>query len=311
MTASETVTSTSETVIQKSILRRIKKLLDHAEHRNADPNEAAIAAAQAAALMARHRLDRAIVEAEGGPTPREPVGEEVGFALPTTKIQRWMDVVICAVTSANDCKYHFWWNTDFSAGRRRRARLVTKFVGRPTDRQAAKLLVEFVVAEIERLARAALARRSAAPCCAEPDVVDNYCCNCGDRGASRREAPRTYGNNFRLGAAETVSRRLREAAKARASGLVEASTDEGGAERAAPAPAAVSAALVLISRDRAEVDVYYKDLSKRLGLRSIGQSKATYSREGREAGRRAGEGIHLGQRLDQPSSPRRIGGVLS
>lgn len=281
---SETVTSANGDAVQKSILRRIKKLLDHAEHQNADPNEAAVAAAQAASLMARYRLDRAIVEAEGGCAQREPIAEEVGFALPTSKIQRWVNLVIYAITNASDCKYHWWWDTLYVAGKRTRARLVAKFIGRATDRQAAKMLVEFVVAEIDRLAKKALA-------------------------SGRVEAPRTFGNNFRLGAAETVSRRLREAAEARAKGVVEASTDEFGAERTAPPSEVVSAALVLVRRDRAEVDVYYKDLSKRLGLRNIGESKAAYSREAREAGRKAGEGIHLGERLNANSGQRALVGA--
>lgn len=290
-------TSTTNDAVDKSILRRIKKLLDHAEHANANPHEAATAAAKAASLMTRYRIDRALVEATGGERQVEPIEVETVFVLPTKTIPGWFSVLNRAIEEVNNCKWFFDYERVLVVGKGKYFRSV-KAVGRVTDRQVVKMLLEFVTREIDRLALVALAERVCSCGVRGADDFGN-CAACGERC----ESPRTFGNNFRLGAAETVGGRLRESARKTRTESVDADDDQ------APNAVVVSQALVLIDRDRQEVDLYYKDISKSLRLRKLSGSASRFSHAGREAGREAGKRIHLGPRLGQSgAAPRALGG---
>ena len=283
--------------VSKSVLRRIKKLLDRAEQDDKSPEEAAIAATEAARLMAKYRLDRAMVEAATGERQSEPIGTETVFVLPTKTLPGWIFRLARSVAECNHCKHFFSKEFVVVDGTRKYCRVV-RAIGRTTDLQAVKLLLEFVGREIERLAQCALAARACA--CGERRVVRQTCAGCGDE----RESPRTYGTNFRIGAAETVGARLRALAKATDRGSVDESDDRpGGGE----APG-VGQALVLIRRDREEVDLYYRDVSDKLGFKSISHRLSRHSNEGRAAGREAGKRIHLGPQLGQGSASRALGG---
>lgn len=288
--------------VDKSILRRIKKMLDRAEHANANPNEAAIAAKQAASLMAKYRLDRAIVEAEGGVQQSEPIDVEIVFELPTTSIPSWFCALARAVADVNNCKYFF--DRGKASGKRKAFRII-RAVGRTTDRQAVKILLEFVTREIDRLAALALSDRSC-ECGAKAVDARGRCQNCG----ASREAPKVFGNNFRLGCVDTIGERLRETTEQNRAGVID-EVDDGDVD-AQPVreadPIVVSKALILINRDRKEVDVYYKDLSEREGLKSLSRSSFRTSHTGREAGREAGKRIHLGAQINSAgSNPRALG----
>lgn len=287
---------TMDNAVNKSILRRIQKMLARAEHENANEHEAANAAAQAAALMARYNLTRAIVEAQGGERQVEPIDVEVVFTLPTKTLSSWFSVLARAVVSANNCK-HFYDRIIDRSGPKPKYRMVVKAVGRETDRQAIKMLLEFVAREIERLSDLALAKRSC-DCGAKAVTRKGSCLNCG----LWREASKVFGNNFRFGCAEVIGERLREIVKNKNRGVIdEIENDDGDAKSASEvSPADLSQALVLLNRDREEVDLYYKDLSKREGLKTMASSSFRTSNTGRAAGREAGKNIHLGGQL--PSS---------
>lgn len=281
--------------VSKSILRRIKKLLDRAEQDDKSPKEAAIAATEAARLMTKYRLDRAMVEAVTGERRSEPIGMETVFALPTKTLPGWIFRLARAVAECNHCKHFFSHEFIVVDGKRKYCRVV-RAIGRATDLQAVKLLLEFVGREIERLAQCALAERVCS--CGERKVLRQTCAGCG----CDRESPRTYGTNFRIGAAETIGERLRALAKASDRGVF----DENGGKSAEGEPpggeAAVSQAIVLIRRDREEVDLYYRNVSKKLTFKSISHRLSRHSTEGREAGREAGRRVHLGPQLRQGAS---------
>lgn len=287
-------------VVDRSILRRIKKLLDRADRhdRHRTPEETAIAATEAARLMAKYRIDRAMVEAATGNRQSEPIGIETVFVLPTKTIPGWLHKLARPVAECNHCKPFFSYEIAVVGGRNKRVRCV-KAIGRATDQQAIKFMLEFLSHEIERLASAALASR-ACPCGERAVDAAGDCSNCG----RNRESPRTYGANFRIGAAETIGGRFRERARASERGEM----GEAG-DKVCPPTAAVTQALVLVRRDRAEVDLYYRDVSEKLGLRGISHRTSRYSNEGREAGREAGKRIHLGPRLGSVcATPRALGG---
>jgi hypothetical protein len=277
-TINTTVSVGSAEQVDKWILRKIKKLLTHAEHNNADPNEAAVAAAQANRLMERYRLNRAIVEAQtGDESKKEPVGEEVIYHLRTKTIQNWIGYLATAISKSSNCK--FYWDRKTDAAWVTRPCIVA--IGRQTDRMAFKMLLEFVVTEIDRLATLATKSR-----------------------ASGRHGSKTFANNFRLGAVETISRRLREMEEQKVTPFT-AEEQEGasGSDKPAtpPTEATMSQALVILQKDREEVDLYYKDLSTKLHLRTRAVSQINWSGEGRRAGREAGNNIHLGGRLNESS----------
>lgn len=131
-------------------------------------------------------------------------------------------------------------------------------IGRASDVQTVRYLFAWMVREIERLA--------ARDC----------------RGTSR-----TYWNNYRLGAVETVARRLRESA-AQTIETVKAEAQASGDERAI---VLVQKSAALMVQRAVEVEQWAK---QNMRLRAGSSSRSNYHCGAREAGRRAGNEVRIG-----------------
>lgn len=145
-------------------------------------------------------------------------------------------------------------------------------VGRASDVNTVRYIFTWLTREIERLA-------------------SRDCQGCG----------RTYWNNYRIGAAETVANRLREQSKQ----TVTAVKHEAEAVSSL-ALVKVEKALAERAQELAEVEKWAKD---KLHLRSRGGSRSNWNQSAREAGRAAGREVSL-----RPSAGRiapNFGGLIN
>jgi hypothetical protein len=137
-------------------------------------------------------------------------------------------------------------------------------VGRPSDANTVRYLFSYLVREIDRL--------------------------CEAEASLRGNPGRTWRNNFRHGAVEAIDRRLREANReARSAARKEAS--DGDTLGTGAALVRVDSAIAKIDQRLREVEDY---AARSLKLRAGKASSSRYNPEGREAGRRAGSQIDLG-----------------
>lgn len=144
-----------------------------------------------------------------------------------------------------------------------------QMIGRASDTQTVRYLYQWLTREIDRL--------------------------CARDGAGMGK---TWRNNFRLGAVDAVTRRLREEKETtREEAKAEAFARDGEAGLAR-----VGAAIVRVS-DRAEVDAYASTLK----LRGGSARSSTYDGGAREAGARAGGSIGLNNRGAMGAGARRMG----
>jgi len=166
----------------QAVIDKIIKLLALAEGEGANPNEAAVAAARAAELLERHKLDRADIEASSQ-EPDEDVTD--GGELPGvggTRIPKWCGLLASSIAAANGCKLLYW---------SRQHRVTKKWgryiviIGRPSDVAVVKYIHTYVAREIDRLRAEAK-----------------------DRGEIYGDL---QSNNFRCGAVDAVRMKLNEA----------------------------------------------------------------------------------------------------
>jgi hypothetical protein len=159
-------------VTDAKVIDRVLKLLRLAESSNV--HEAAVAAARAQALMERHRIDAAVLEAGEGPNARDPVRDEPDAPLESgTRLPRWRLMLATTLAELGGCRAYLRHQGD---GRR----LV--LVGTRDDAAAVRTLHVHLVAELDRLTRTL------------------------GRGRGRR-----WCTGFRLGAVTTLCERLRAA----------------------------------------------------------------------------------------------------
>lgn len=236
------------------VLDRVRKLLALSAN-TTNEHEASLAAARAAALMARHEIHeaelRALDEAAVVRTP-EPI-DNLRATGDRGKRVAWHLALAWGVSRRLHCHYYTRAGAIF-------------FFGRLTAIQTASYLLAYLTGEVERLARQADLRGKA------------------EHGA------------FKLGCAQRVAQRLiatprvvRESPR----DLATDATDEvpfDEAPEAGPAPSA--GALVLIQRDREEVDAAWQAKVKGWGAgRRVGRvsNHGAYAR-----GKAAGDSANLG-----------------
>lgn len=128
-------------------------------------------------------------------------------------------------------------------------------IGRPSDVQTVRYLYSWMVREVERLA-------------------GRDCAGCG----------RTYFNNYRLGAVETICNRLYAAATQTVADVKK----EAVGERALMV---VTQSLAVIERHKQEVEDYGTNVLK---LRRGSSGRTNYHSGAREAGRKAGHEVSIG-----------------
>ena len=159
----------SETDTQEKALRKARALLRLATSSN--PEEAAAAAAKAAEIIDRYRLNIAAMQDEGTAAPsEEPIDDFSRDPLNAkdAKLDRWKLHLAQCLAELNQCFLYV------TAGK-------IALVGTASDVATVRFFYGHLETELERLAA-------------------RHCRGCG----------RIYWNNFRLGAAETVISRLKQ-----------------------------------------------------------------------------------------------------
>ncbi|EED31280.1 conserved hypothetical protein [gamma proteobacterium NOR5-3] len=160
--------------VDKKLIERVRRLLAMAAD-VASPHEAAIAARRAAVLMAEYNLDHASIMLHDGIEDRiteQRVDREFGRA------PRWYSLLSVPVAKLYDCESRDQFNAET-------LRYYTEFVGVDNDVLVATYVHDYLVSEIERLAKRYRA----------------------STGSDRRAM-----NDFRLGASVEITRMLKDMA---------------------------------------------------------------------------------------------------
>ncbi len=232
------------------LIDRIAKLLALANNNNS-VEEAALAASRAQALMLEHEIDQATVELSDEPPELEDVVMD-SIKLGKTRVS-WKADLWYGIAEGNGCQ-----GVTGPGGRGRLAKLYA--FGRQSNVETCRYMYQWLVKEVDRLAKQALAER-----------------DCPDMGANRR-----YANSFRAGAAQVIARRLEDA---RAATFRQAEAQGKGC------------ALVLVKNDMAVVKREAKDLQRKAwgGVATGSYSRgAVSSGAGYRDGKQAGGGVNLG-----------------
>lgn len=235
----------------ETVMDRVRKLLRLSERAGSE-HEAALAAQRAAELLAEHNLSEAQIRLEEPERPREGLVEE-RVADGQRKVA-WRGQLAHAVAASYGARMH--WNKNW------RSDVYLVFFGRQSAVQASIYTTQYLLREVDRLAAQAVAD-------------------------AKSESPRAYGNSFRLGCVAVIAERLRALQGEQAAQVATARK----AVQAAPAVAdARCHALVLVDRDREEVDTAYAAEHR---PRKGGTTRVSRF-DGYSAGRRAGARVALG-----------------
>ena len=214
-------------------------------------NEAANAAAQAQTLMSRHAIDDAMLTTQ---TADEAIETDILSAAEGRKLATWRWQLASALCYVNQCK-------GYASGANKSE---IRIIGRPSDAAKARYIFTHVAGEIERL--------------------------CKQEGEARGTPGKTWYNNFRIGAAEVVANRLRQAHR-EAVAAMRKEADASDTLGTGAALVRVNTAIAKLDTIREDVELYGKT---KLHLRSTRSSRHFRNNsDGREAGRRAGAGIGL------------------
>lgn len=122
----------------KDVVEKVQKLLALAA--SANEHEAANAAARAAELMAKHKIDQAQLEVDGGVTSSEPI-EEIGV-YDSGRTVSWKEPIAFWVARAHGCH---------TLARTSHGRRFVRFLGRTSDVQTAGYVLSYLLEELERL----------------------------------------------------------------------------------------------------------------------------------------------------------------
>jgi hypothetical protein len=279
------------------IHEKLRKLLALAKSTNV--HEAAAAAAKAQELIAKYRIEAAMLDDEpqrrSRPGPDESIVVRKVHTFATWRVDAWALSLVCDVARVNGCSP--WYHGSYRGG----PAAFVEAAGFEADLATSCFLSEYLVREVVALARAA------------------------QRFDRSERRGRTWMNNFRLGAATEIGRRLEEGEASAARRLLESATDAPrrkdaspkrpawaeplhgprGALEADPEPprtyalVQVEQALARIEERRERVRDWVGS-NKRL---SAGRSRASYfDEEGYEAGRAAGRRVTLSPRTGRLGS---------
>lgn len=266
------------------VVEKIKKLLKLSRSENA--NEAAVAAARAAELMAKYAIEEASIRLDDSGRAAEPITEEV--VEKSKKRVAWKGCIASGLAQAFGAKM-FWMGGD-----------ITLF-GRKSALQAIGYMHQYLTREVERLA---------------DEAWEEHMKEVRAKGITYYvQGTRTWKNGFRLGAASTIQNRLyqqrsseitkrREEKKAAQAAMEEAyepkSEEVAVACGDASAPTRALACIDVVEQDEAEVSEAYTKRSKGFGTVRGSRTRAV-SAYG--AGQKAGASINLngGRGLSAPS----------
>ena len=238
----------------EKVMDRIKKLL--ALSTSSNPNEAAIAAAKAAQLMAEYELEEADLRVESGEANQDPIDATDWDGISGKRTSQWRGYLVTGLLKAFHC--HGWYETTFvyRPGARRRSGVVKfRIVGRRTNVRTANYMYLYLENELLEMSEKAW------------------------NGLSASTASLCHGkhwkNSFLLGAAMEINRRLTEQVKAQEAILKDTT----------------SKALILVRQDHTEVDKYYHSVKPKthtMGYNSRADAEAY------EQGREEGSKVNLG-----------------
>lgn len=273
--------------MKERVVDKIRKLLALAADAT-EPNEAALAAERAQALMLEHAVEEEAVRGKGDASPAEPIETEILWdyrerkTMAPSRIPEWHVQLAGAMARSFLCRVYYT-----------RGREIT-MVGRRSAREVFSATYFYVRSEIEKLCETGWKRERAD--------------RAGTGAVSTGAEARCWKTAFYSGAVSTISSRLRDSMK-----KLEAGTG------APPAPAGVSTsgiilapahdappagpdprtAIVLRGRQE-EVDAWLKAKVK---LRKGRSGSYHGGRDGYAQGRAAGHAVSLDKR-----ATRRLGG---
>lgn len=167
---------------KESVIEKIRKLLALATN-NSNVNEAAAAAAMAQDLQYKHKISVAEVEASGG----DEDDDEVIHADLHAPGLKWRDSLVHGVAHAFYCKSI---TLNHSAKRGEVRKGTVRIVGKTSDTQTAAYMYQYLVNEVERLAK-------------EEEVRYRY-----ENDGHLVHSIKSYLNSFRVGAVMTIRERL-------------------------------------------------------------------------------------------------------
>lgn len=248
------------TMTYQEALEKARKLLSLATSDN--PHESAQAAMRAQEIMSRFSIDQAALDTSSGSAVEQDEGIE--------------DFTEGDPLDPNDGKNNFprWrWFIAHALDATNQTKCYQHrgtlgIIGRPSDVATVRYMYAWLIKEVERLTEA----------------------KCRGNG-------RTYTNNFRIGVAQTVARKIEEAHKA----TIATMRREAERETTSTALVRVNVGIAKLEQRAKAVEDWADD---NLNLRSTGRSKTNFNREAREAGKRAGESINLGAKAQLVSGRR-------
>lgn len=231
------------------VLSKVKDLLSLSDG-NTNVNEAAAAYKAAQRLLSQHRLTMADVYASAEKEARELITQGDKPLYTGTRAITWRGSLAKGICNANGCDVY--WDGVFIDGDWKRQLVV---VGRPSDIEVVTYLYHAVASQIEAMCSAAM--------------------------LANRGGGKTFSNNFKLGAVNTVSSRLREAAE-------EVEEEYQGTK-----------ALVLVKKDNEELKLAMSKL--KLRKRKVA---SRYDRSGYKQGQAAGRRVNLSRAAIGGGKPR-------
>lgn len=129
----------------QSVLKKVSALRNLAA-KAGTIHEAEAAAAQADALIQKHRLSEADVESASAEQPKEKPAEGDALVRTDTQIPRWRRSLAHVIASHYGC---FMW----TSGSRGTAHWAIRIVGRPSDVEVVRYMFAWISTEIDRLAQ--------------------------------------------------------------------------------------------------------------------------------------------------------------
>lgn len=225
------------------VLDKIRKLLALAESDN--PHEAALALARAQALMDRHRITEAMVGDNGQAAPSEPFEIAQAPLFEGGLVFQWRVRLAMILATPNGC---FIYTQRAGKGKQ------VCVVGKPSQIARVRYLLEFCMAETDRLAA--------------KEAQGNGL---------------TYANNFRLGCVDAIALAIAEERKAVRNAMQAEATSSS-------ALVVVQNAIALVDDEARRA----RDFAAQAfgGFRKSKSSGSTYDGRAREHGRQSGKNIY-------------------
>jgi hypothetical protein len=218
--------------------------------KSANMNEAGNAAAAAQTLMSRHSITEAMIDVSRDQDEKdEPIASDA-LHIHGETLPTWKSVLADRMCGVNQCK-------SFRIGGS------LYIVGRPSDAGTVRYLFAFVAREIDRL--------------------------CIEAASALGSPGKTWLNNFRLGAATEVARRLEEAHQATRAAMRQ-EAHAGDTLGNGVALMRVNNALTKLNDQCVAVEKYSKEVLK---IRAGRRIRSRYDPYAHEAGKRAGASIDL------------------